>query len=87
MSEPVISAEIIRSHGLTAEEYNRIVELLGREPTFTELGIFSVMWSEHCSYKSSRAHLRRLSTKGEAVLQGPGENAGVVDIGDRKSVV
>src|ERR1044072_597862 len=81
MSEPVISAEIIRSHGLTAEEYNRIVEVLGREPTFTELGIFSVMWSEHCSYKSSRAHLRRLPTKGEAVLQGPGENAGVVDIG------
>ncbi|HEX8184732.1 MAG TPA: AIR synthase related protein, partial [Blastocatellia bacterium] len=81
MSEPVISAELIRSHGLTAEEYNRIIELLGREPTFTELGIFSVMWSEHCSYKSSRVHLRRLPTKGEAVLQGPGENAGVVDIG------
>jgi phosphoribosylformylglycinamidine synthase II len=81
MSEPVITAELIRSHGLTGEEYNRIVELLGREPTFTELGIFSVMWSEHCSYKSSRVHLRRLPTRGEAVLQGPGENAGVVDIG------
>jgi phosphoribosylformylglycinamidine synthase subunit PurL len=81
MSEPVISAELIRSHGLSGEEYDRIIELLGREPTFTELGIFSVMWSEHCSYKSSRVHLRRLPTKGEAVLQGPGENAGVVDIG------
>jgi phosphoribosylformylglycinamidine synthase len=82
MSEPVtITAELIRSHGLTDEEYKRIIELLGREPTFTELGIFSVMWSEHCSYKSSRVHLRRLPTGGEAVLQGPGENAGVVDIG------
>src|SRR5215216_1560203 len=82
MSEPVITAELIRSHGLTTEEYNRIIELLGREPTFTELGIFSVMWSEHCSYKSSRVHLRRLPTKGARVIQGPGENAGVVDIGD-----
>ena len=81
MNEPVITAELIRSHGLTKEEYDRIIELLGREPTFTELGIFSVMWSEHCSYKSSRVHLRRLPTKGACVLQGPGENAGVVDIG------
>jgi phosphoribosylformylglycinamidine synthase len=81
MKEPVITPDIIRSHGLTEEEYNRIVELLGRAPTFTELGIFSVMWSEHCSYKSSRVHLKRLPTKGEAVLQGPGENAGIVDIG------
>jgi phosphoribosylformylglycinamidine synthase len=81
MNEPVITAELIRSHGLTQEEYDRIIELLGREPTFTELGIFSVMWSEHCSYKSSRVHLRRLPTEGEYVLQGPGENAGVVDIG------
>ncbi len=81
MSEPVITPELIRTHGLTQQEYNRIVELLGREPTFTELGIFSVMWSEHCSYKSSRVHLRRLPTKGEAVLQGPGENAGIIDIG------
>jgi phosphoribosylformylglycinamidine synthase len=81
MSEPVITAELIRSHGLTEEEYSRIIELLGREPTFTELGIFSVMWSEHCSYKSSRVHLRRLPTRGDLVLQGPGENAGVVDIG------
>jgi phosphoribosylformylglycinamidine synthase II len=81
MSEPAITPELIKSHGLTEQEYNRIIELLGREPTFTELGIFSVMWSEHCSYKSSKVHLRRLPTKGEAVLQGPGENAGVVDIG------
>jgi phosphoribosylformylglycinamidine synthase len=81
MNEPVITPELIRSHGLTDEEYNRIVELLGREPSYTELGIFSVMWSEHCSYKSSKIHLRRLPTKGECVLQGPGENAGVVDIG------
>ncbi len=81
MSEPVISPELIRSHGLTDEEYKRVEELLGREPSYTELGIFSVMWSEHCSYKSSRVHLRRLPTKGDCVLQGPGENAGVVDIG------
>jgi phosphoribosylformylglycinamidine synthase II len=81
MSEPAITHELIRSHGLTENEYKRIVELLGREPSYTELGIFSVMWSEHCSYKSSRVHLRRLPTKGESVLQGPGENAGVVDIG------
>ena len=81
MSEPEITPELIRSHGLTEGEYNRIVELLGHEPSYTELGIFSVMWSEHCSYKSSRVHLRRLPTKGECVLQGPGENAGVVDIG------
>src|SRR5215468_6043633 len=81
MNEPAITPELIRSHGLTEEEYNRILELLGRQPTFTELGIFSVMWSEHCSYKSSRVHLKRLPTRGDAVLQGPGENAGVVDIG------
>src|ERR1051326_6549588 len=81
MKEPIITPEIIRSHGLTEDEYNRIIELLGRAPTFTELGIFSVMWSEHCSYKSSRIHLRRLPTEGRHVLQGPGENAGVVDIG------
>lgn len=81
MTEPVITPELIRGHGLTDDEYNRIKQLLGREPSYTELGIFSVMWSEHCSYKSSRVHLRRLPTKAECVLQGPGENAGVVDIG------
>jgi phosphoribosylformylglycinamidine synthase II len=81
MSEPAITPELVRSHGLKDEEYSRIVELLGREPNYTELGVFSVMWSEHCSYKSSRVHLRRLPTEGECVLQGPGENAGVIDIG------
>src|SRR5205085_10443700 len=67
--------------GLTRAEYDRIVRSLNREPTETELGIFSVMWSEHCSYKSSRIHLRKLPTKGPRVLQGPGENAGAVDVG------
>jgi phosphoribosylformylglycinamidine synthase len=77
------SPETTRQHGLTADEYERIKQLLGgREPTFTELGIFSVMWSEHCSYKSSRVHLKRLPTRSKHVLQGPGENAGIIDIGD-----
>jgi phosphoribosylformylglycinamidine (FGAM) synthase-like enzyme len=75
------TADLIRAHGLTPEEYERLTHLLGREPNLTELGIFSVMWSEHCSYKSSRVHLRRLPTRGACVLQGPGENAGIVDIG------
>ena len=78
--------EVIAEHGLTPEEYNRIVELLGRQPTIVELGIFSVMWSEHCSYKSSRVHLKRLPTTGECVVQGPGENAGIVDIGEGYTV-
>ena len=77
-----ITPEVIKQHKLTAEEYARVLKSLGREPTYTELGVFSVMWSEHCSYKSSRVHLRRLPTKGPRVIQGPGENAGVVDIGD-----
>src|SRR5712664_2744639 len=78
-----ITPEILRDHGLTLDEYERIKALLGgREPSFTELGIFSVMWSEHCSYKSSRVHLKRLPTHSRRVLQGPGENAGIVDIGD-----
>jgi len=81
MTEPLIKQDTIKRHGLTPDEYNRIVELLGREPNLTELGIFSVMWSEHCSYKSSRVHLRRLPTTGELVLQGPGENAGIIDLG------
>src|SRR5512134_2339287 len=75
-------AETLSRHGLTAEEYARIEQALGREPNLTELGLFSVMWSEHCSYKSSRLHLKNLPTKGPRVLQGPGENAGAVDIGD-----
>src|SRR5271168_3622120 len=75
--------ETLRQHGLTIDEYEKIKQLLGqREPTLTELGIFSVMWSEHCSYKSSRVHLRRLPTRSKRVLQGPGENAGIIDIGD-----
>ena len=77
------SPEILRQHGLTPDEYEKIKQLLGgREPTLTELGIFSVMWSEHCSYKSSRVHLKRLPTRSKLVLQGPGENAGIIDIGD-----
>ena len=82
MSKAPISAEVIDRHGLTDEEYRRVCTILGREPNLTELGIFSAMWSEHCSYKSSKVHLRRLPTQGACVIQGPGENAGVVDIGD-----
>jgi phosphoribosylformylglycinamidine synthase len=80
---PAITPELIREHGLTPEEYAKIQQLLGgRVPTLTELGIFSVMWSEHCSYKSSRVHLKRLPTRSKLVVQGPGENAGIIDIGD-----
>src|SRR6266705_1668119 len=77
------SPETIRHHGLPPDEYEKVKQLLGgREPTITELGIFSVMWSEHCSYKSSRVHLKRLPTRSHRVLQGPGENAGIIDVGD-----
>ncbi|HEX2928446.1 MAG TPA: phosphoribosylformylglycinamidine synthase subunit PurL [Candidatus Binatia bacterium] len=79
--QPAVTPEIVASHGITPDEYQKIVKALGHEPNFTELGVFSVMWSEHCSYKSSRYHLRNLPTEGAGVLQGPGENAGVVDIG------
>jgi len=78
----VITQEIVGQHNLTPEEYEKIVKIMGRQPNITELGIFSVMWSEHCSYKSSRVHLKRLPTTGERVIVPPGENAGVVDIGD-----
>jgi phosphoribosylformylglycinamidine synthase subunit PurL len=81
-TEIKVTAEIAAEHGLTTQEYARVKEILGREPNITELGIFSVMWSEHCSYKSSKVHLKRLPTRGKLVVQGPGENAGVVDIGD-----
>ena len=81
-TEIKITPQLAAEHGLSADEYARIQKILGRDPNFTELGIFSVMWSEHCSYKSSKVHLRRLPTRGPQVLQGPGENAGVVDIGD-----
>ena len=77
-----ITSDVIAAHQLTQPEYDKILSLLGREPTFTELGIFSVMWSEHCSYKSSRIHLKKLPTQSTRVLQGPGENAGIIDIGD-----
>jgi phosphoribosylformylglycinamidine synthase len=83
MADPAL----LERHGLTADEYRRILDALGREPTLTELGIFSVMWSEHCSYKSSRVHLKTLPTTGPRVLQGPGENAGAVDIGDGLAAV
>ncbi len=83
ITAPAISPELLRQHGLTPDEYEKIRQLLGgREPTLTELGIFSVMWSEHCSYKSSRIHLKRLPTRSKLVVQGPGENAGIIDIGD-----
>lgn len=82
-----ITKELIAQHGLSEEEHQNIVEILGREPNLTELGMFAVMWSEHCSYKSSRVHLKRLPTQGDRVLQGPGENAGVVDIGDGLAAV
>jgi phosphoribosylformylglycinamidine synthase II len=82
-----ISPEIVAEHGLTAAEYQRLLKILGRTPSVTELGIFSVMWSEHCSYKSSRVWLKTLPTSGPQVIQGPGENAGVVDLGDGDCVV
>jgi phosphoribosylformylglycinamidine synthase subunit PurL len=86
-NEPAITPELIAAHGLTPGEYERILKLIGREPSYTELGIFSAMWNEHCSYKSSKIHLRTLPTKAPWVIQGPGENAGVVDIGDGLAVV
>ena len=83
----MIDAKLLERHGVTTDEYERIRGFLGREPNLTELGIFSVMWSEHCSYKSSRVHLRTLPTSGPQVLQGPGENAGAVDIGEGLAAV
>jgi phosphoribosylformylglycinamidine synthase len=85
--EPNVDAALAREHGLSDQEFETACKSLGRMPSFTELGVFSVMWSEHCSYKSSRVHLSRLPTKGPRVVQGPGENAGVVDIGDGWTVV
>ncbi|WP_181893377.1 phosphoribosylformylglycinamidine synthase subunit PurL [Falsiruegeria mediterranea] len=87
MQEPAITPELIANHGLKPEEYDMILEIIGREPTFTELGIFSAMWNEHCSYKSSKKWLRTLPTDGPQVICGPGENAGIVDIGDGQAVV
>ncbi|WP_019831604.1 phosphoribosylformylglycinamidine synthase subunit PurL [Sphingomonas sp. PR090111-T3T-6A] len=82
-----ITPEVVAQHGLSPEEYERVLHALGREPNLTELGIFSVMWSEHCSYKSSRLHLKKLPTKGPQVICGPGENAGVIDIGDGQAAI
>ncbi|MCF3974592.1 phosphoribosylformylglycinamidine synthase subunit PurL [Paracoccus salsus] len=87
MQEPSITPDLIAAHGLKSDEYDRILDIIGREPTFTELGIFSAMWNEHCSYKSSKKWLRTLPTEGPQVICGPGENAGVVDIGDGQAVV
>jgi len=83
----MIEKKIIKEHGLSEKEYEKIVELIGRDPNLTELGIFSLMWSEHCSYKSSKIHLKKLPTSGKNVIQGPGENAGIMDIGDGLAVV
>ncbi len=87
MTEPEITPELIAAHGLKPDEYERILEIIGRIPNFTELGIFSAMWNEHCSYKSSKKWLRTLPTEGPQVICGPGENAGIVDIGDGQAVV
>lgn len=86
-NEPAITEELVAAHGLKPDEYQRILDIIGREPTYTELGIFSAMWNEHCSYKSSKKWLRTLHTTGPQVICGPGENAGVVDIGDGQAVV
>ena len=82
-----ITKQLVKEHGINDEEYQKILSLIGREPTYTELGIFSAMWNEHCSYKSSKKWLKTLPTKGERVIHGPGENAGVVDIDDNQVVV
>ena len=87
MTEPEITPELIKKHGLSEDEYARIEEIIGRAPSFTELGIFSAMWNEHCSYKSSKKWLRTLPTEGPQVICGPGENAGVVDIGDGQALI
>jgi len=87
MQEPTITDDLIAAHGLKPDEYQRILDIIGRTPTFTELGIFSAMWNEHCSYKSSKKWLRTLPTTGPQVICGPGENAGVVDIGDGQAIV
>src|SRR6476661_6517672 len=87
MTESPITPSVVAEHGFSPEEYQRVLHALGRTPNLTELGIFSVMWSEHCSYKSSRLHLKKLPTTGPQVIQGPGENAGVIDIGDGQAAI
>ncbi|MEM6441940.1 MAG: AIR synthase related protein, partial [Pseudomonadota bacterium] len=85
--EPEVTQALAADHGLTPDEYRRLLDLLGRTPTYTELGIASAMWNEHCSYKSSKIHLKKLPTTGPQVICGPGENAGVIDIGDGLAAV
>jgi len=87
MSEPAITPDLVAAHGIKPDEWERLLDILGRQPSFTELGIFSAMWNEHCSYKSSKIHLKKLPTTGPQVICGPGENAGVVDIGDGDAVI
>src|SRR5437868_7008829 len=87
MTQPQVNREVAREHGLTDEEYERLTTTLGRTPTIEELGVATVMWSEHCSYKSSRVHLKKLPTEGKRVVQGPGENAGAVSIGQGLALV
>src|SRR5512146_65714 len=87
LDAPRITPDVVAEHGLAPDEYDRILKALGREPNYVELGVFSVMWSEHCSYKSTRAHLKKLPTKAPWVIQGPGENAGVIDIGDGDAAI
>jgi len=82
-----ITPDIVSAHGLSSEEYEKILSIMGRKPNLVELGIFSVMWSEHCSYKSTRKHIKRLPTEAKCVICGPGENAGVIDIGDGQAAV
>ena len=85
--EPAVTVELAAEYGLSADEYQRMLEITGRTPSFTELGIFSVMWSEHCSYKSSKVWLKQLPTTAPHVICGPGENAGVIDIGDGQAAI
>ena len=87
MNEPDITGELVELHGLKSDEYESIISIIGRTPTFTELGIFSAMWNEHCSYKSSKKWLRTLPVEGPQVICGPGENAGIIDIGDEQAWV
>ena len=82
-----IDSNIIKKHGIKTDEYKKIISLIGKEPNLLELGLFSAMWNEHCSYKSSKIHLKKLPTTGKKVIQGPGENAGVIDIGDDDAIV
>ena len=82
-----ITSKIVSDHGLNLDEYKKIISLIGKVPNLLELGIFSAMWNEHCSYKSSKKHLKTLPTKNKKVIQGPGENAGIVDIGDNDALV